>query len=147
MKFSESTENRIRPENRYLHGIRMVTNSLLTGQIAAFAGLLTGTSPVRILSACAVLAAFTLAADRIQHRIRAFGRYSIRMLTAAGVSCLLLLFLNRALFPVHAGLIILFMLSLSFILREGSFHHLPCRSWASAAKFCWSCCICCSATR
>ena len=111
MKFSESTENRIRPENRYLHGIRMVTNCLLTGQIAAFAGLLTGTSPVRILSACAVLAAFTLAADRIQHRIRAFGRYSVRMLTAAGVSCLLLLFLNRALFPVHAGLIILFMLS------------------------------------
>lgn len=111
MKFSESTENRIRPENRYLHGIRMVTNCLLTGQIAAFAGLLTGTSPVRILSACAVLAAFTLAADRIQHRIRAFGRYSIRMLTAAGVSCLLLLFLNRALFPVHASLIALFMLS------------------------------------
>ncbi|MBR3164639.1 MAG: hypothetical protein IKF16_00485, partial [Lachnospiraceae bacterium] len=111
MKFSESTENRIRPENRYLHGIRMVTNCLLTGQIAAFAGLLTGTSPVRILSACAVLAAFTLAADRIQHRIRAFGRYSVCMLTAAGVSCLLLVFLNRELFPVHVGLIVLFMLS------------------------------------
>ena len=111
MKFSGSDDNRIRPESRYLHGIRMATNCLLTGQISAFAGMLTKSSPLQILSACAVLAAFSLAADRIQHRIRAFGRYSVFMLTSAGAACLCLLFINRKLFPVHASLLVLFTLS------------------------------------
>lgn|GEM_PF-2247102 len=111
MKSNGSDDNRIRPESRYLHGVRMATNCLLTGQISAFAGLLTESSPIQILSACAVLAAFSLAADRIQHRIRAFGRYSVCMLTSAGAACLCLLFINRKLFPVHAGLLVLFMLS------------------------------------
>ena len=111
MKSNGSDDNRIRPESRYLHGIRMATNCLLTGQISAFAGLLTESSPIQILSACAVLAAFSLAADRIQHRIRAFGRYSVCMLASAGAACLCLLFINRKLFPVHAGLLVLFTLS------------------------------------